>query len=172
MGAVYEAEDGRLRDVIVAVKETFFDEDRQSLRDQFEREAATLARLRHPALPQVKDHFIEGGGQFLVMDFIEGADLGALLKQRLDKKKEPFEFRQVMEWADRLLDALGYIHGQYPPVIHRDIKPQNLKFTPRGELFLIDFGLAKDATTPTSPGYSIHAFTLEFAPPEQIKGDG
>src|SRR5262245_66496638 len=106
MGAVYEAEDGRLRDVIVAVKETFFDEDRQSLRDQFEREAGTLARLRHPALPQVKDHFIEGGGQFLVMDFIEGADLGALLKQRLDNKKEPFGLWSVIEWANRLFGAL------------------------------------------------------------------
>ena len=172
MGAVYEAEDGRLRDVIVAVKETFFDEDRKSLREQFEREAATLARLRHPALPQVKDHFIEGGGQFLVMDFIEGADLGALLEQRLNKKNEPFGFWHVMEWADRLLDALDYIHGQYPPVIHRDIKPQNLKLTPRGELFLIDFGLAKDATTPTQSGHSVHAYTLGFAPPEQIKGEG
>ena len=66
MGAVYEAEAVHLRNAIVAVKETFFYEDRLSLREQFEREAATLARLRHPALPQVKDHFIEGGGQFLV----------------------------------------------------------------------------------------------------------
>jgi serine/threonine protein kinase len=174
MGAVYEAEAVHLRNatVAVAVKETFFGEDRQSLREQFEREAATLARLRHPALPQVKDHFIEGGGQFLVMDFIEGDDLDTLLERRLNEIGSPFGFRQVMEWAERLLDALGYIHGQYPPVIHRDIKPQNLKLTPRAELFLIDFGLAKDATTPTSPGNSLHAYTLEFAPPEQIKGEG
>jgi tRNA A-37 threonylcarbamoyl transferase component Bud32 len=172
MGAVYEAEAVHLRNATVAVKETFFSEDRRSLREQFEREAATLARLRHPALPQVKDHFIEGGGQFLVMDFIAGDDLGALLRQRLDEKGSAFGFRQVMEWAERLLDALDYIHGQYPPVIHRDIKPQNLKLTPRGELFLIDFGLAKDATTPTSTGHSVHAYTLEFAPPEQIKGEG
>jgi eukaryotic-like serine/threonine-protein kinase len=171
MGAVYEAEAVHLRNLIVAVKETFFDEDRKSLREQFEREAATLARLRHPALPQVKDHFVEGGGQFLVMDFIAGDDLGKLLGQRLNKKSEPFEFWQVMEWAERLLDALVYIHGQYPPVIHRDIKPQNLKLTPRGEIFLIDFGLAKDATTPTQSGHSVHAYTLEFAPPEQIKGE-
>src|SRR5688572_23019309 len=141
------------------------------MREQFEREAATLARLRHPALPQVKDHFIEGNGQFLVMDFIAGEDLGELLVQRMSEKGEPFEFPQVLEWADRLLDALVYIHSQYPPVIHRDIKPQNLKLTPRGELFLIDFGLAKDATTPTRPGQSVRAYTLEFAPPEQIKGE-
>jgi serine/threonine protein kinase len=171
MGAVYEAEAVHLRNLLVAVKETFFDEDQKNLREQFEREAATLARLRHPALPQVKDHFVEGGGQFLVMDFIEGDDLGKLLSQRLNKRSEPFEFWQVMEWAERLLDALVYIHGQYPPVIHRDIKPQNLKLTPRGELFLIDFGLAKDATTPTQSGQSVHAYTLEFAPPEQIKGE-
>src|SRR5262245_39634751 len=172
MGAVYEAEAVHLRNATVAVKETFFSEDRQSLREQFEREAGTLARLRHSALPQVKDHFIEGGGQFLVMDFIEGDDLGALLDRRLKDKGEPFEFQQVMEWANILLDALYYIHNESPPVIHLDIKPQNLKLTPRGELFLIDFGLAKDATTPTRPGRSLHAYTLQFAPPEQIKGVG
>src|SRR5215475_9018568 len=116
MGAVYEAEAVHLRNVPVAVKETFFNEDQKKLREQFEREAATLARLHHPALPQVKDHFIEGGGQFLVMDFIDGDDLGNLLDQRLKKKGEPFGFWQVMEWAERLLDALVYIHSQSPPV--------------------------------------------------------
>ncbi len=170
MGAVYEAEDGRLGNATVAVKETFFSEDR--LREQFQREAATLARLRHQSLPKVTDHFSEGAGLFLVMDFIAGDDIGALLDQRLKIKGEPFEFRQVVEWAERLLDALVYIHGQYPPVIHRDIKPQNLKLTPLGDLFLIDFGLAKDAATSTRPGFSVHGYTLEFAPPEQIKGAG
>src|SRR5262245_33284038 len=171
MGAVYEAEAVHLRNVIVAVKETLYNDDRKNMREQFEREAATLARLRHPALPQVKDHFIEGNGQFLVMDFIAGDDLGDLLGKRISAKGEPFEIPQVIQWAERLLDALVYIHGQYPPVIHRDIKPQNLKLTPGGDLFLIDFGLAKDATTPTRPGHSVRAYTLEYAPPEQIKGD-
>jgi serine/threonine protein kinase len=168
MGAVYEAEAVHLGSAPVAVKETYFSEQQRRLREQFEREAATMARLRHPALPRVSDHFIEGGGQFLVMEFVPGDDLFTLLNRR----RKPFDFRQVMGWAETVLDALNYIHTQYPPVIHRDIKPQNLKLTPRGELFLIDFGLAKNATTPTHTSASLHAYTLSYASPEQIKGAG
>src|SRR5215475_5270966 len=168
MGAVYEAEAVHLGSAPVAVKETFFSEQQRRLREQFEREAATMARLRHPALPRVSDHFVEGGGQFLVMEFIPGADLFALLTHR----KRPFDWGQVMAWSETLLDALDYIHTQQPQIIHRDIKPQNLKLTPRGELFLIDFGLAKSSSTPTHSSASLHAYTLSYAPPEQIRGSG
>jgi formylglycine-generating enzyme required for sulfatase activity/serine/threonine protein kinase len=168
MGAVYEAEAVHLGNAPVAVKQTFYNEQQRTLREQFEREAATMARLRHPALPRVSDHFVEGGGQFLVMEFIPGDDLFALLKRR----GRPFDSGQVLAWAETLLDALDYIHTQHPPVIHRDIKPQNLKLTPRGELFLIDFGLAKNAATPTHSSASLHAYTLSYAPPEQIEGAG
>ncbi|MDQ3743055.1 MAG: protein kinase, partial [Acidobacteriota bacterium] len=72
MGTVYEALDRRL-DATVALKETSFTDE--ALRRQFEREARLLARLRHPALPRVSDHFNEGEGQFLVMQFIPGEDL-------------------------------------------------------------------------------------------------
>ena len=168
MGAVYEAEAVHLGNATVAVKQTFYSEQQRILREQFEREAAMMARLRHPTLPKVSDHFVEGGGQFLVMEFIPGADLFALLNQR----KRPFDCGHVTKWAETLLNALDYIHNQYPPVIHRDIKPQNLKLTPRGELFLIDFGLAKSAATPTHSSASLHAYTLSYAPPEQIVGAG
>jgi formylglycine-generating enzyme required for sulfatase activity/serine/threonine protein kinase len=168
MGAVYEAEAVHLGNAPVAVKQTYYNEQQLALREQFEREAATMARLRHTALPRVSDHFVEAGGQFLVMEFIPGDDLFALLTRR----GRPFDCGQVLAWAETLLDALDYIHTQHPPVIHRDIKPQNLKLTPRGELFLIDFGLAKNATTPTHSSASLHAFTLSYAPPEQIEGAG
>lgn len=170
MGTVYEAEAIHLGHAPVAVKETFYAQD--WLREQFQREASMLARLRHDALPRVSDHFLEGAGQFLVMEFIPGEDLDGILSEKLKTENSPFDWRQVVLWADRLLDALDYIHNQHPPIIHRDIKPSNLKLTPRGELFLIDFGLAKDATTPTKPGRSVHAYTLNYAPLEQLKGTG
>src|SRR5919204_2869139 len=79
MGAVYEAIDERL-DTIVALKETFFAEEK--LRKQFEREARLLARMHHPALPRVSDHFTEGEGQFFVLQYVAGDDLAELLARR------------------------------------------------------------------------------------------
>src|SRR4029078_8672468 len=79
MGTVYEAIDQRL-DTTVGLKETFFADER--LRKQFEREARLLARLHHPALPRVSDHFSEGDGQFLVMQYIPGHDLSEMMARK------------------------------------------------------------------------------------------
>src|SRR6266849_4451440 len=95
MGAVYEAVDERL-DTIVALKETLFTDEK--LRKQFEREARLLARLHHQALPRVSDHFNEGDGQFLVMQYIAGDDLFEMLARR----KAPFPQEDVLLWADQL----------------------------------------------------------------------
>src|ERR687889_1472487 len=116
MGAVYEAADTRLSRN-VALKETLVETD--ELRRAFEREARLLANLRHPALPKVLDHFSEGSGLFLVMEFIPGDDLGVMLERR----ERPFEPGEVLGFADQLLGALEYLHGLNPPVLHRDIKP-------------------------------------------------
>jgi serine/threonine protein kinase len=163
MGAVYEALDERLG-TRVAVKETLFDETDARLRQAFEAEARLLAGLHHPALPTVQDHFFEGDGQFLVMRFVDGDDL----QTRLDEREgQPFAVAEVAAWADQLLDALEYLHEQQPPVIHRDIKPRNLKVTSEGKLFLVDFGLAKSVpagqTTTGLAGYA----TRHYAPLEQ-----
>ncbi len=167
MGAVYEAVDQRL-DTIVALKETLFSEER--LRKQFEREARLLARLHHPALPRVSDHFTEGDGQFLVMQFIPGEDLSEML----NLSGGAFPPEEVIGWADQLLDALDYLHTQEPQIIHRDIKPQNLKLTSRGQIILLDFGLAKGYTNQLShvTAASIFGYTPNYAPLEQIQGHG
>jgi len=168
MGAVYEAVDERL-DSTIALKETFFADER--LRKQFEREARLLARMHHPALPRVSDHFAEGEGQFLVMHFIDGDDLAEMSA----KRGGPFPAEQVLTWADQLLDALDYLHTQDPQIIHRDIKPQNLKLTPRGQIILLDFGLAKGQAGEISrvtTSASIFGYTPNYAPLEQIQGLG
>jgi serine/threonine protein kinase len=168
MGAVYEAVDERL-DTTIALKETLFSDER--LRRQFEREARLLARMHHPALPRVSDHFGEGDGQFLVMQYIAGDDLA----QMMAHKRGPFPPDQVLTWGDQLLDALDYLHTQDPQIIHRDIKPQNLKLTARGQIILLDFGLAKGqageiSRAPTTA--SIFGYTPNYAPLEQIQGLG
>ena len=168
MGAVYEAVDQRL-DTTVALKETLFADER--LRKQFEREARLLARLHHPALPRVSDHFSEGDGQFLVMQYISGDDLS----EKMTRKRGPFPADQVLTWADQLLDALDYLHTQDPQIVHRDIKPQNLKLTPRGQIILLDFGLAKGQASDISrvtTSASIFGYTPNYAPLEQIQGLG
>ncbi|HXG68714.1 MAG TPA: protein kinase [Blastocatellia bacterium] len=169
MGAVYLAKDQRLGNT-VALKQTFFDDD--MLLRAFEREARLLASLRHPALPRVSDHFSEESGQFLVMEFIPGADLG----ERLQNRGSAFPPHEVLAWADQLLDALDYLHSQEPPIIHRDIKPQNLKLTERNQIILLDFGLAKGQPsahgTLATGNRSIFGYTPDYAPLEQIKAEG
>ena len=83
------------------------------------------------------------------------------------------ELLEHPDWADQLLDALEYLHSQKPPIIHRDIKPQNLKLTPRGEVILLDFGLAKGIVTHQSQvSQSIRGYTPNYASLEQIRGTG
>ncbi|HEX8115744.1 MAG TPA: serine/threonine-protein kinase, partial [Pyrinomonadaceae bacterium] len=167
MGAVYVATDRRFGST-VALKETFFDDP--NLRKAFEREARLLNRLRHAALPRVSDHFEESDGQFLVMEYIAGEDLSQMLKAR----GSGFPTTQVLGWADQLLDALDYLHTQEPPVIHRDIKPQNLKLTARDQVVLLDFGLAKGTplqTRVTQTG-SLFGYSFNYAPIEQMQGAG
>ena len=169
MGAVYLAKDQRLGN-IVALKETFFSDT--FLLAAFEREAKMLAGLRHGALPKVIDHFADTNGQFLVMEYISGEDLHDLLQEG----RKP-SIGEVLQWADQLLDALDYLHSQQPPIIHRDIKPQNLKLTSRNQIVLLDFGLAKGTThgltqagSPSSS--SIFGYTPSYAPLEQAQGSG
>ena len=173
MGEVYLAVDQRLGSA-VALKRTFFAND-ELLGNAFEREAKILARLRHPVLPKVSDHFTEGDEQYLVMEHIAGDDLS----KRLEAANKPFPVSWVLFWADQLLDALSYLHSHEPPIIHRDIKPQNLKLTDENHIVLLDFGLSKNSTGQTnitgsssSSSGSVVGYTPHYAPMEQIRGTG
>lgn len=170
MGEVYLAVDQRLGSA-VALKRTFFTED-NTLAAAFEREARILARLRHPVLPKVIDHFVENADQYLVMEHISGDDLS----KRLENARKPFPLSWVVFWADQLLDALSYLHSHEPPIIHRDIKPQNLKLTDDNHIVLLDFGLSKDfdtkATSNPMNSASVAGYSPHFASMEQIRGTG
>jgi serine/threonine protein kinase len=178
MGSVYLAEDLRFRSR-VAVKEAYLTQEK--FRQAFAQEAGLLHRLRHRVLPHVTDHFTEGEAQYLVMQLFPGKDLEELLADKIRETGEAFAVNQVLRWADQLLDALEYLHGQQPPVVHRDIKPRNLKMTERGDIILLDFGLAKGVATEASQldermdekiDKSLPGYTRNYAPLEQIRGTG
>jgi serine/threonine protein kinase len=159
MGSVYQALDENLG-IQVAVKENLFTTEEYAR--QFRREATILAGLRHSNLPRVTDHFvIAGQGQYLVMDFIDGEDL----RSRIDKGNLPSE-RLTIDWAKQICDALYYLHNRQPPVVHRDIKPGNIRITLDGRAVLVDFGLARLMEGPTTTT-GAKAMTPGYSPPEQ-----
>lgn len=169
MGAVYEAIDERFGEPI-ALKEIIFDlaneKQREMLGKAFEREAKSLAKSKHDAVPYVRDYFSELDRQFLVMELVEGEDLSGML----EKQKAPFSLDDILNWMDQLLDALDYLHNLKPPIIHRDIKPQNLKLNVRRRIKLLDFGIARSSDN-SSATFTKHTFvgaTLNYSPIEQI----
>jgi eukaryotic-like serine/threonine-protein kinase len=163
-GAVYRGWDRRLERAC-AIKENLL--EGLSSQRQFEREARILAHLKHPNLPNVSDYFIiEGQGQYLVMEFIEGSDLQELLQEA----GGPLPGRQVLSWMVQVCQALEYLHAQEPPIIHRDIKPANIKITPDGRAVLVDFGIAKVYNRAATTTLGAQAATPGYAPPEQYEG--
>jgi eukaryotic-like serine/threonine-protein kinase len=160
MGSVYRAVDENLG-VDVALKENLFTTDEYAR--QFRLEAVILANLRHPNLPRVSDHFVVGDqGQYLVMDFIEGEDL----RQRMERMGMITEDDAIQIGA-AMCDALTYLHSRKPSILHRDIKPGNVKITPDGHIFLVDFGLAKVVQGGQVTTTGARAMTPGYSPPEQ-----
>ncbi len=177
MGNIYLADDLRLEGRKCAIKEVEHDRTippnlLKEARQQFRHEATVLARLDHPNLPKVSDFFSVGARDYLVMDYIPGKDLRTLMLEA--KQKNTFlSEAEVLNWASQLADALSYLHQQDPPLVHRDVKPSNLKITPSGLLKLVDFGLVK-ALVPDEITITViqGRGTALYTPLEQYGGDG
>lgn len=171
MGSVYQARDLHFPNVTryVAVKEMFNLSTDQNVREMilktFEREADMLASLSHPAVPEIYDYFPSKTRAYLVMEYINGRDLEAIINALTDFL--PME--TVLKWALALCDVLGYLHHQQPePVIFRDVKPSNIMIDQHGQLRLVDFGIAK-VFHPEQKHTMIG--TEGYSAPEQYRGE-
>lgn len=165
---VYLAHD-KTQDALCAIKE-LTDNSPENQR-QFEREASLLLHLRHPRLVHVRDYFqTEAGEMFLVMDYIPGDDL----EQLLGRTMRGFPEDQVVRWALQICEVLEYMHswihpktGQPSPVIHRDIKPGNLKLQADGSIVVIDLGIAKVKEDGGKTTRAAKAISPPYSPIEQ-----
>ncbi len=156
-GTVFLAWHKNLRKDVVIKKIHDFISDEEIQRVEVD----ILKNLHHPYLPQVFDYFTINGVGYTVMDFVQGESL----KQMTDKGKV-FSEKDVLKIGDQLTEALEYLHTRKPSIIHGDIKPENIIYTPEGNICLIDFnisGISKEGKARTfgcTPGYSA---------PEQVK---
>jgi serine/threonine protein kinase len=168
MGAVYLAEDTQLFHRRCVVKEMLTRHlspaDRAEAERNFRREAALLASLRHPSIPQIYEYFVEGDRYYLVMEYVEGQSLA----DRMARSGSLPEAK-VLRYAIQICDVLVYLSSRQPPVVHRDVKLANIIL--RGDpaqAILVDFGVAKPKA---GRGQDTAAWgTMGYAAPEQAIG--
>jgi outer membrane protein assembly factor BamB/tRNA A-37 threonylcarbamoyl transferase component Bud32 len=171
MGSVYRARDLHFPNVVklVAVKEMINQANdpviRNTIIQNFEREANILVTMNHPCIPKIFDFFSINERSYLVEEYVQGKDLEAVLNENPNMFLED----QVVSWAIELCDVLTYIHSHKPePIIFRDMKPSNIMVTSNNHIMLVDFGIAKifkvgmKGTMIGTEGYS---------PPEQYRGE-
>jgi serine/threonine protein kinase len=172
-GAVYLAVDTKQNNLPVAIKDMICAEPQEyAVRlSFFQREAEILRKLANlPIVPKVYDFVRQGQCTYLVMEFIDGQDL---LKIMESNDNTPFSLDQVIEWGKSICDVLAHMHGNSPPLVHRDLKPDNIMLLhDRRSIKLIDFGTARDLgrSDKSRVAAKTRVFTEGYAPPEQIVG--
>jgi outer membrane protein assembly factor BamB/tRNA A-37 threonylcarbamoyl transferase component Bud32 len=171
MGNVYRARDLHFSNMVkfVAVKEMINQARdaliRQSVVQIFEREANILVTLNHPSIPRIFDYFTHDTKSYLILEYINGKDLEAILED----SQGFFPEETVIGWAIELCEVLEFLHGHKPePIIFRDMKPSNIMVNQSNHIILVDFGLAKVFKT-GQKGTMIG--TEGYSPPEQYRGD-
>ncbi len=126
------------------------------------REATVLANLRHPRIARVFDHFIEDGRHYLVLEYVRGQDLRQFIGQN-----GPLKESLAIDWAISIAETMAFLHEQTPPVIHRDITPDNMVLSNSGDIIIIDFGAA-NLFVGTATGTIVGK--QAYIPPEQLRG--
>src|SRR5881227_110419 len=167
MGAVYIAQDTQLGDRMVAVKEMSMSrlaphEIPQAVA-QFQHEAHLLASLQHPNLPVIYEYFGEEDRWYLVMSFIAGGTLQSYLDATPGNK---LPVQEVVRIGIDLCTVLDYLHNCQPQIIFRDLKPLNVMITPKGHIYLIDFGIARHFKQEQTQD-TMYYYSVGYAPPEQ-----
>jgi serine/threonine-protein kinase len=165
LSAIYLAQMNDLDLVVLKEAVVPKDADKQKQKEAEEhliREAKLLTLLDHANITHVLDHFFEDGRHYLVLQYLNGQDLRQYVKQN-----GPVPQEKTIEWAITISDVLTYLHSQQPPIIHRDLTPDNLILTNKGDIVLIDFGAANQflgAATGTIIGKQA------YIPAEQLRG--
>ncbi len=169
VGTTYEAEDLESAGKRVVLKQlNVRNLGDWKLFELFEREARTLAQLVHPAIPRYLDSFQtddDGPRLYIVQELAKGRTLADLVAAGYHPDEGA-----VREIAVQVLRILGYLQSLSPPVIHRDVKPQNILRSDAGEIALVDFGAVKSAVTDGPAGGSTVAGTFGYMAPEQLHG--
>jgi tRNA A-37 threonylcarbamoyl transferase component Bud32 len=130
--------------------------------EMFNREAKFLVTLDHPRIAHVLDHFMEAGRNYLTLEYIEGKDLRTYVKEN-----GPVLEQVAVRWAVQIAELLAYLHELQPPIIHRDLTPDNLVLAKDGSISLIDFGAA-NAFMGTATGTLVGK--QSYISPEQFRG--
>ncbi len=171
MGSVYRARDLHFPNVVklVAVKEMINQArdayTRQTIIQNFEREADILVTLNHGAIPRIYDYFTEDERSYLVLEYIQGKDLEAVISETSGFIQQ----EQVIAWAIELCDVIQFLHSHKPePIIFRDMKPSNVMINHLSHVVLVDFGIAKVFKS-GQKGTMIG--TEGYSPPEQYRGE-
>ncbi len=168
-GNVYEAYDTVrntnvvVREIPVKLNRVATTSQRESVQLAFANQAKALTEIDHESLLHVHDFFSEIDRQYLVMEAIEGESLAELLA----RSKKAFSVSQVTTWADELLDALGYLHGRKPAIIHRNVRPQNLKLHDSGKVKLLGVGVESGSDADNTAANQDNN-DLRYSPMEQI----
>ncbi len=166
-GSVYKARDTQNKDRLVAIKEVsllgLYPKAMIEATTSFQREVSVLSQLDHPNLPCVYEHFQNPGYWYVVMDFIAGETLEDYQSKAPNKR---LLLSEVLDIGLQLCIVLDYLHSQQPPIVFRDLKPANIIRTPTGQIYLIDFGIAR-YFKPGQAKDTVALGSLGYAAPEQ-----